>query len=171
MSLQRILEEQFKRYKDVQIQDVYKLLYQAAFGPEHMITDGTAKRFYEEFERTEPKEGLLVEWISPIDYTCRINLGPYKLQGGSKEALFEWFYESAISKKKSIASFNLMWNTFKELNKEFKYFKLKDVEKFEKKYLCQDPLPAVHHSKKYMKSNKPSYLVVDYQIMLDDFDK
>lgn len=169
-NLQIILEEQFSRYKKIQVQDVYKLLYQGVFGTGHAINENARESFYEEFKKATPKKGTAMEKISPVFEIYRINIEPYKFFNGEKEALFELFYESSKIKTGGMKVFEILWESFKKINKETRYFPSKKVEDFEKKYLSRGQLPVMHHSKKYRKANKPSYIVVNLQKLCEDDD-
>lgn len=167
-NLQLILEEQFERYKKIQVQDVYKLLYQGVFGPEHFICEKTRQNFYEEFEKAKPEKGLIFEKISRVFEIYRVNIRAYKACEGTKEELFSLFQESANIKTGNPKLFKLLWDWFKKINDEKNYFPNKKIEKFEKEYSVPEQLPVLHHSKKYRKANKPSYIVINLQKMCKD---
>lgn len=165
-TLQKILEEQFKHYKGIHLQDIYKLLHQGTFGSEHAIAEehleSVRKYLYDEFEKAEPnKEEKLLERISPTFRIYRINIRPYKYYNGDEDALFEWFYQSSKIKEGAAKDFLTFWEVFKMINKEKKYFQKKEVKKFEKEYITGKGLEAMHHSKQYEEANKPSYRVVN----------
>jgi len=167
-SLQLILEEQFERYKKIQVQDVYKLLYQGVFGPKHFICEKTRQNFYEEFEKAVPEKMIMFERVSPIFEIYRANIKPYKYYKGTKEELFSLLEESAQIKTGNPNVFKVLWEQFKKINYEKNYFPVKKVMKFEKKYSIPEQLPVLHHSKKYRKANKPSYIVINLQKLHED---
>lgn len=166
--LQKILEDQFRKYRNVQVQDVYKLLYQGTFGPEHAVNEKSGENLYEEFEKAKlNKTESILERISPSFLIYRVNIRPYKFFGGSKEMLFEWFHESSKIKEVGTQGFLAFWAMFKKINKEENYFPAKELENFENKYIIgKKKLPVMSHSKQYKKANDPSYRVVNYRIIL-----
>jgi len=168
-SLPIILEEQFKLYKDIQVQDVYKLIYQGIFGCEHAVDEKSRERLYEEFEMAEPNEKEKVtEKISDF-LIYRINIRPYKALEGEKETLFEWFYESSKMKEGTIKEFLINWKVFRLVNEHKHYFLDKEIKDFEKiikqEYSKRKQLPLVHHSEEYRKANNPSYRVINYMAL------
>ncbi len=166
--LQLILEKQFGRYKKIQVQDVYKLLYQGVFGPEHFICEKTRQNMYEEFEKAKPEKGLMFEKVSPIFEIYRVNIRAYKACNGKKEDLFSMFQESANLKTGNQKVFQILWNNFKKINDENDYFSYEEIEAFEKKYSIPEQLPVLHHSKNYRKANKPSYIIINLQRLCED---
>lgn len=174
MNLPNMLEEQFRTYQSIQIQDIYKLIYQGTFGCEHAVDEKSRKKLYKEFKKAKPnKEEKLIEIISPNFFIYRINIRPYKAHGGEKETLFEWFYESSKIKDGTIQNFFESWKTFELLNEQEHYFpteKIKDFEEMLKKEYSEK-LPVMHHSKQYRKANKPSYRVINYMAMHDCMKK
>ncbi len=169
-NLQRILEKQFERYKKIQVQDVYKLLYQGVFGPEHFICEKTRQNLYEEFEKAKPERGVMFEKISPVFEIYKVDIKVYKHYKGTKEELFDLFQESANIKTGNQKVFQILWDNFKKINDEKDYFSYEEIEAFEKKYSIPEQLPVLHHSKKYRKANKPSYIVINLQKLHEDDD-
>jgi hypothetical protein len=167
-NLQKILEEQFERYKKIQVQDVYKLLYQGVFGPEHFICEKTRQNLYEEFEKAIPEKTIMFERVSPIFEIYRTNIKPYKYYKGTKEELFSLLEESTKIKTGNPNVFKVIWGQFKKINDEKDYFSYEEIEAFEKKYSVPEQLPILHHSKKYRKANKPSYIIINLQKMCED---
>ena len=110
------------------------------------------------------------ERISPTFLLYRVNIRPYKASGGSKEVLFEWFYESSKIKEGEPQDILTFWKVFTMINKEKNYFSSKEIKNFENKYM-KNKLPVLHHSKQYKKSNNPSYRVVNCQLILDYIEK
>lgn len=168
--LQNILEDQFSKYKKIQVEDVYKLLYQSVFGAEHFICEKARQNFYKEFEKAKPERGMIFEKISPVFEIYRANIKAYKHYNGTKEELFSLFQETAKIKAGNPNVFKVLWEQFKKINDEKGYFPIKKISKFEKKYSIPEKLPVLHHSKKYRKANKPSYLIVNLQELLKDDD-
>lgn len=96
--LEELLREQVARYPAMEIQDLYKLLYQAAMGSEHGVGDIEAarRRLDRELASLGPEpEDPLLERISPAGDLVRVNLRPYGRAGGDSEVLLQAFVDSA----------------------------------------------------------------------------
>lgn len=158
--LSKILEEQFNNYADIQVQDIYKLLYQANFGCEHAVDQNSRHWLHQEYDNTVPTNGReIIEMISPKDSIYRLNMAPYKYKGGDKDKLFDWFYRSSKIKTGTQYEFRLLWDEFKMINQKEKYFEDKKVLSFER--IIRYNLPIMHHSYDYRQANEPSYRVVN----------
>jgi hypothetical protein len=87
------------------IQDLYKLLYQAAMGSEHAVGDIEAARRRLDRELAslgQESEDPLLERISPAGDLVRVNLRPYRQAGGDPEILLQAFVGSAEEHRGSI---------------------------------------------------------------------
>ena len=169
--LQRIIERQFEKYRNVEVQDIYKTLYQGVFGPEHLICEKMRQNLYEEFEKAEPEMGMMFERISPVFEIYKVDIRLYKYYKGTKEDLFDMLQKSAGIKSGNPNVFRIIWEQFKKINDDKNYFPIKKITKFEKKYSIPEQLPVLHHSKKYRKANKPSYIVINLQGICKDDDQ
>ena len=84
--LNLILEHQNK-YPKMEVQDVYKLLYQSVFGVKHLLKDTAMSHLYliEEFNSVESKNEPLFENISLKNDVVRVNLKSFKYKNLSDE--------------------------------------------------------------------------------------
>jgi len=159
--MKQVIADQLRLHPKLQIQDVYKLLYQAEFGPGHMIQDEQKARemFDQEYETTYDN-GLHL----PLDENlsekfCRVNLWPHRQGQHDKNLLFEMFLETARTSEGSIENFKNSLNDFRELNLKFQLFDWIDVLTFYDS-VQQKNYPAVHHSEEYKRINVPAYRVI-----------
>ena len=158
-----VLMDHYKRYPLLKIQDIYKLIYQAAMGPEHLIPDKDAahKKLCAELENiTEFYAQPLFENIDPTEQLVRVNLNSFKQGQGDPEKLFEAFYQTSITFLPKVdlikiyiqqaihLSENKIWPFEIDVIKSF--FHLKGSQNF----------PAVHHSDIYRKTYCPAYRLV-----------
>ncbi len=90
----QLLDRHLQRYPRMQLEDVYKLLHQAAMGPGHMLGDTQRARAALESEchslETGPEE-LLVDPISPDGRLARVHLRPYLSRGHDLAVLADAF--------------------------------------------------------------------------------
>lgn len=162
-TLQQILENHFFRYPNMQVQDLYKLLHQAALGSEHTVGDPEAAKKWLERELVEMGAGLeepMVDPISPGGEILRIQLRPYIQAGGDPQVLLAAFLRTANE-----------WNGSKELLRENgqlaaqlaenSHLPLQKVEiqVFFAKMEVLD-YPAAHHSTLYTDQYRPAYRVI-----------
>jgi hypothetical protein len=89
-----ILAAHYQTHAALAPRDVYKLIYQAVFGPEHSVDDdlrAAMERLYLEVLHLPdtPVTVPLLEPLSPL--LCRVNLQPFVQQGGSVRALWQCF--------------------------------------------------------------------------------
>jgi hypothetical protein len=155
------LDAHYQAHRSIAPQDVYKLLYQAVFGPEHSVTHwrvATENLYLEILHLSEPLHAVpLLEPLSPG--LCRVNLQPYKAKGMSVQ---------------------LLWTMWQQTVREYQPGTLEDLERYWKFFLVTPwaaTYPAelleqfwqrmataafqpVHHSRVYAEANQPHYRVV-----------
>ncbi|MFH1455485.1 MAG: hypothetical protein ABIF40_00880 [archaeon] len=161
--MKQVIVDQLRLHPKLQIQDVYKLLYQAEFGPGHMIKNEQKawEMFDEEYETTYDN-GLhlpLEENIS--ENFCRVNLWPHKQGYHDKVHLFEMFLETARISEGLLVNFKNSLNDFRELNLKFPMFDWVSVLSFYENFAVKGNYPAVRHSEEYKKINVSAYRVID----------
>lgn len=167
MEIKKYLAEQMKLHPAMQPQDVMKLLYQAAFGAEHILKDVEAARVYlqKEYDMVEShgiNGEMIFECIS--DEFCRINLRVWKECGRSAEELFEIFAASVKemhrSKEEGKALFGEYYKAAEEMVREDALgIQVDEWLGFVKEYPLEEPV-AVHHSEHYRLKERPAYRVV-----------
>ncbi len=156
--VEQILQSHFTRYPEIQIQDVYKLVHQAALGCEHAISDPEDARVWLEREVSEMGEGPVepvMDTISADGEILRIHLRPYIANGKKLETLFTAFLRTAAEYRGDLHVLEHYWNIAVSMGQ----FPASDMQEFmrpveEKNY------PAVHHSDIYQKLYRPAYRVV-----------
>lgn len=169
--LERLVNLHLKAHDGLQLQDVYKLLYQGVFGPEHLLHHPEKARSYlqEEWLSLQPwrKDEPLIEPVSLDGKMVRVNLRPYKTSGKSWEALWEVFLTSAKASRPEVDKFAELWQRLLDLClKEKIPFSPQEVAAMGEEMACKS-YPALHHSSDYQRNNYPGYRVVLYH----EFDK
>lgn len=159
-----IVDHHRRTHPRMELDDVYKLIYQGTLGAEHALHDTMAakKYLFDEFrhiDTTEFREEPLTEFISADSSLVRINLRPFKRQGGDVQALWgvvmagahglnpkSVFIRNWQSLSGTLSKLPFTWNpaTIDDFNR-----KVKNLH-----------YPAMHHSEKYTKAYKPAYRVV-----------
>ncbi len=154
---------EMKKYPKLQIQDLYKLAYQAAMGNEHLMSDTAAARKYLEDELAAVDtlyDEPLIEYIVSDSSIARVNLRAMKKQKINSEKLFNMMILTASSVKQSTELLRQFWSDVEKLAEDgcipFKkedvkdYFRTKELEGF----------PVLHHSKIVHEEYRPAYRIV-----------
>jgi len=163
VTLPKILRDHLRRYPAMQVQDLYKLLYQAALGSEHAIRDAGSARLWLEHEMKEmgdgPEEPLL-DPISPDGEMVRIHLRPYRKAGMDPQALLAAFLRTAEEYRGSTETLLTYSQAAARLPGMEKWsFGRVEIETFFAK-MGTENYPAVHHSGIYVELYRPAYRVV-----------
>lgn len=157
-SFQKIAREQLQHYPAMQIEDLYKLAYQAAMGNEHLMTDSAAVHGYliHELENIQAVSiEPLLEKISPDGEVVRLNLRPFKAQQGDHRALFHAMMQTARTFQKSPERLELCLHELEQTT----YFDAAKMKAFFRE-MREKGYPAVHHSAAYEEKYAPAYRVI-----------
>ena len=158
--LHAVVEAQRARYPEMEVQDWYKLLHQAAMGNRHLgVEDSLIYQYLlDEMDRIAAREQEpLVEYLSPDSAVVRINLRPFKAQGGSPDELFgamKATWDEVVPAPEVLQDY---WTELEamepfpfEPDELAAYFSTRQAESF----------PAVHHSERYEAAYRPAYRVL-----------
>lgn len=172
---------QISLHPSITITDIIKLCYQAANGPEHLLTDKEAARRYleKEFENTPADDILLCEHIS--DNICRVNIAAWKYRGLPADDLFALFASSAYPRENAkevlegflreaeeYADHHAALVKTDKINKSADLFGDNAAAAFEE--YRRAGMPAIHHSDAYRKAENPAYRVVDSKLLREYFE-
>jgi hypothetical protein len=157
------INTQLQRHPAMQIQDLYKLVYQAALGNEHLMTDSAMVHNYliRELESVQADSNEpLLEAISFDGAAVRLNLRPFKARQGDHRALFQAMMQTARNFQKSPGRLARYLSRLEQMADSgdipFEATAVQSVfrEMREKGY------PAVHHSAAYKERYAPAYRVI-----------
>jgi len=160
--LARLLDSHLSRYPAMQLNDLYKLLHQAAMGAEHAVQDEQAARERLELELAEMGAGPddpLFDPLTPDGSLVRVHLRPYLAAGRDPQALLEAFIRTAHGRPGSTddldrsARLVVEWAGLGRLPFDAQLVADYFVEKQERGF------PAVHHSEAYRACYRPAYRV------------
>ena len=161
MDFANYLLEQIRMHPAMQPQDIWKLCYQAAFGPEHLLNDlQRAKEYLEkEYEATAAAAVPLYEPIS--DEVCRVNLAAWKFHGLPVAWLFRLFAASCRKRAHGEAMFRAYLQRAEEMlsvaSVGFSRGAWEDYVRSRK----EAGLSPVHHSDFYRQQENPAYRIAD----------
>ncbi len=154
---ERLLLEQFSKYPKLQIQDIFKFIYQSAFGCEHMVASLEKATDY---IKQEYNNGITQNEVEELDGDyCRVPLS-YIDKGLKIETFGKLFYLSA--KKEEAGQANLLKKiaVAQKLIKENKLpFHIEDFNKEVEKWKAQG-YPAIHHSEVFRQKYTPAYRLI-----------
>jgi hypothetical protein len=164
--IRRLIQQHIMRRPEARAQDIYKLLYQGAFGVGHILSNKAWKILVEEANRInleEHKDDPLIEPVSPDETIVRVNLRQYITSGGDLEKLFHVMKESAKIKGNK-DKFLQLWSEFKELNAKGTFsFSLEEIKSLDRSIYMKAPEPQ-HHTEAYRNAYYPAYRVVSKNI-------
>lgn len=156
-----ILAAHYRLYQTLELRDIYKLLYQRIFGPEHSIGDLRAarERLYLEVVQL-PEAPVSTALIEPLSSElCRVNLQPFIRSGGDIARLWKVFRQTVRDfQPGSLVDFQRDWNHFRNTSWAQCYAP-ELLEQFWQRMATAE-FPPVHHSQRYTKAHAPHYRVV-----------
>jgi hypothetical protein len=159
----RMLSIQLRRHPRLEIQDLYKLIFQAARGSEHAVSDLTAARRWlarELLDLADGPEEPIVDPISPDGRIVRINLRPYLAARGEPAGLLEAFVRTAREYRGTEMTLYSYWRYAEQMAVAgLLPFAYEGLRKFFAA-MQADRFPAVHHSDTYARTYHPAYRVV-----------
>ncbi len=160
----------WKADKNIAIDDAYKWTFQATRGGEHAAPSGEAARKWltgewETLGVAKPDEPVW-EPLCPGGEIGRLNLRPFRSNGGKSDDLLNAFLASSRDYRSDGKNFAAAWNELgKRLKKkpigslDHKAWAKLDGEMKAKNY------PALHHSENYSKTNDPAYRILTFAEM------
>lgn len=154
------------RYPEAAIQDVYKLLHQATFGPGHAISSRKAAREWLEQESGQATPSTaepLIESIHPEGALVRLNLRPYLAHDGKLKPLLDAFIRSAEQVAGDSPTMQRRWQAFEALCRAGG----PDADRFDQwevvllgRIRAGEAWPAMAHSPAYVSAYDPKYRVL-----------
>jgi hypothetical protein len=164
----RILSDQCLRYPRMELQDLYKLIFQAAWGSEHAASEVVAARRWLDRELKElavgPEEPV-IDPIAPDERIVRINLRPYMASEGDIEELLRAFVRTAQEYRGTEMTLRRYWDYAEQMaTATWLPFSREALRGYFTTMQAQG-LPAVHHSHSYRNAYHPAYRVVRYDFL------
>ncbi len=164
----QLLSAHFERYPAMQLDDVYKLLHQAALGPGHAVDNPAAARNRLDQELAvlgEAPDELLQDVISPDGRLARVHLRPYLASGGDPGVLLCAFVETANSYPASPDKLAKFCGCLGDLAAAGGIpFAREEVLAYFSK-IARDGYPVVHHSEAFRRAYHPAYRVVAIDLL------
>jgi hypothetical protein len=161
--LKGLINYHFWLYPKMQIEDLYKLIYQSVMGPWHLLQDEREafQSLKNQIEKGIGKERELFVNIGLENDLVRVNLNVYKEKTGDAHRLFSAMEKTAEIIKPDKSKLQNVWTTVGEMfaSGEICFLdyglwrELTDL-------LIQNDFPYISHSKIYRKNYFPLYRIV-----------
>jgi hypothetical protein len=166
--LKAILIAHSQRYPHWQVEDLYKLIHQAAMGSEHAAPEETRARlwlFNEIRDLGEGPEEPLVDPISPDGALVRVHLRPFMRANLEVEKLLAAFLDTARGIHGSVARLESYARVAVQLAGEGGLpFGAVELESFIEQ-MKERAFPAIHHSPAFAAEYRPAYRVAARQFL------
>lgn len=163
---------QLQRYPELQIQDLFKFIYQSAFGCEHLVSDEASVKAYllkEAGDCVPASEELVL----PLDGEyCRVHLD-YLRKGLSADTFARLFVLSGKPVEDGECALKEKLEVLRELVLQGELpFSVEELDKKTEEWR-QSGYPACHHSEQYRRSYAPAYRLLkkEYALFLPLFAK
>jgi len=171
VAMRGILTDHASRYPHWAVEDLYKLIHQAAMGSEHALTDEARMRDWLLRELAGmgpgPKEPLL-DAISPDGAVVRVHLRPFVRMRFDSELLLNAFLRTAREFRRSAERLEEYAETAARLARDgVVSFAEGDVMAFVAQSRATG-FPAVHHSAAFEAEYRPAYRVVARETLLSE---
>jgi len=164
----RILLEHNRRYPRWQVEDVYKLIHQAAKGSEHAVKNVSAVQKWMEQELATMGEGpeeSVTDPIRPDNLILRIHLRPYVAKGGDPQVLVNAFITTANQFVGTRDELERYWASAEQLAMEEKLpVKPEKMNEFFTE-ARKAGFPAYEHSLIYEDLYRPAYRVIGLELV------
>ena len=168
-SLLQLVQTHLGWYPQMELGDVYKLIYQGAMGPEHLVATQQefARRLMAELEILQPDPELhLLEPVRSDQSLYRLNLRAYKSRLYDVERLLPLFLQTSKLASSEKTDLLMTWAVFVHLCEqgEVGIFQGSEVDKFSR-WLKQEDYPIIHHSEAYHRLYQPAYRLIAAQFV------
>jgi hypothetical protein len=167
--LLQLLRQHLGWYPQMQLEDVYKLIYQAVLGSEHLVSSAEQFSHYLELEfqhlQPDPHQQLF-EPLRTDGSLLRLNLRPYKSRHLNSSALIHPFLMTAKLASGTRAELEATWQAFSQLCHPGKLavFDTTGLHQFTQ-LLEQQGYPALHHSETYRRLYQPAYRLISASLI------
>jgi len=157
------------RYPDMEVQDVYTLIYQGAMGVGYYSMDagGFEERLIKEFEETMADEKkTLWETIRPDGELVRVHMSALKTRGVQPQALSTLCLWTASIFKGDEQDLMDGWATFWHICRDNRLSKFPEKEIFEfDEWIKKNKYPSTHHSAVFRNAYDPHYRLVRREVL------
>ena len=155
-----LIKSHIKRYPASELVDIYKLLYQIAYGPKHYAVIFDANEYFQEWAEAPVENFPPTEPISAGGELVRAHFGPLREMGMDPNALMEIFWQTVMHYEPHPEYLINWWRNLKDmiLARELP-FPPAQYDELNAEFQRWGFVPK-SHSESYIKAYNPHYLVV-----------
>ncbi len=158
-SFEEVIGKQIELYPLMEMNDLYKLVYQGVMGSGHAVSSTEKAREWLLREIEDPGEGsdreTLIEEISPGGTIIRVNLRPFLCQQRDPESLLRAFVRTGRECREDPGRIEEAWRAAESVQREFSADQMRAFISIQR----ETGFHAVHHSKRYRDLYRPAYRV------------
>ena len=154
-----LLTEHFKTYPEMQIQDVFKFIYQSSFGCEHLVSslEKVTEYLIQEYNTLQIGKDIRIEKLDG-NYS-RVYLS-YLNNGISIDTFGKLFFLSAKKEEGGLAALEDKLKVANQMVREgILPFAIEEFESAIKEWKNKG-FPAIHHSDTFRQKYKPAYRLI-----------
>jgi len=161
-----LIKTHLQRYPLAEVVDIYKLLYQTANGPKHLVMMGIDENdFFEEWNNADAQNNPPIESLSVDGQLVRAHFGPLRRMNVSPAQVLSALYFTARS---FAPNPELMIDWWKDLGELIEAgaleLSLRQYAELDEDFL-QFGFTAKHHSEAFVAEYKPAYFVIMRRII------
>lgn len=165
----KLLDQHITNYPLAQVEDLYKWVFQAVCGPEHLIQDSSAflARLEAELQATEADQSqALWEALRPDQQLGRVHLAAYKAKSLPLDALGRACLASAQEVWGGRTELRALWHELEAAGLQGHWPQLSKAE-FQRfgSWIEEQVFGAIHHSERFRQSYRPAYRLVSQQAL------
>ncbi|MEA3475209.1 MAG: hypothetical protein U9R23_02000 [Candidatus Cloacimonadota bacterium] len=161
--LKSLINCHFQLYPKMQIEDLYKLIYQSVMGPGHLLEDEAVafRSLKNEMEKSSGKAKNLFIDIGLDNDLVRVNLNAFQEKIGDAQKLFSAIKETAKIIKPDKSKLRKVWVQVGQIfsGGEPHFLSYSTWKEFTE-FLQKNSFPHIPHSEIYRKAYLPSYRIV-----------
>jgi hypothetical protein len=171
LGLRRLLVYHLTHHPAFAVRDLYKLLHQACLGPAHLGRSSDSFRWLlDEWERTVPTPGDLLEPIDPRGRIVRLNLSPFKGARGSVLGVWRMMRACPREGREERARLERLLRASVELAARG-IIPLSGRELLEQATVAREAgYPPGRHSPEYLSAERPTYRVAPLRLVEQRWD-
>jgi hypothetical protein len=164
LGLLDLLKQHLGWYPMLEVQDVYKLLFQGVLGSEHLIDskEEFSRYLEQEYDALQMDASqVLFEPVRPDGMLFRINLRAYKARQLGLNRLVIPVIQTTQLIHGTKSELKLSWGTFTQLCQQgyVRHFDIEDIVGFTHR-LEESGFNAMHHSETYRRLYQPAYRLI-----------
>ena len=158
----RVVERHAARYPFMRVQDMYKLVHQAAMGSAHAADSLAAVKMltYEIRTLRGDNQEPMCDPVSPSGDLVRVHLRAFDISGEDLEELAEAFGATIVSVQGSVDRLERYWGYAESAAADGRLpFTVEELQAYFAER-AKEGHPAVHHSHRFRTLYRPAYRVI-----------